>query len=763
MASNPLTATQLISEVAPSLVPPDLQGPPHDYYYWQQQGYNQPSGSPRIPATAGQGTPPTQFSPSPEPPRQDTNRNPIRRFLVRNSPRTRLFPLPGFHKYGSNASIYLDPSLVAAPTQVASSSASVNHPSTITPTEFYFPPTPTSQTDQHLPSLAPLPDNRRGHSHILGTIPRLLYLATMFFLPYFYRSRVHQIFTGVSLTEHEIATLFASREKPEETAQLKHFDEVKRSWNEFIDSVCKEWSTLNIVSVLLLTAIYNVLQLEGTSGSALIQCTALMSLISALMSLTYGCLYIIRFETMRRPYKAMQWAWDARNISRSIWWNVFILLALPSVWLAWSLTLFLICTMAIVWKAASHTRDPHGIGPLPLSVQITVSAFLLVGLIYLVLVVSTFARYDAILDKTWYQRLKNMVNSALENAQEYPSSELESSRPESLRESITSPPRGSVSPAATVPVTPTEPLDPGPPPRSPSSPTSSEHVVWVARKPTQEELLQDPNCKVKLQQGYFLGSPRRRLRAELQRSSLTSVSEEMVASSSSQNESIGVVPPSRQPSSHQLSPKPAPSRFLSPMPSDGSLKDGARRSSPIQTETPLPSPEGQPGSPNQVASSLQPPTAPAQPSHVATSVSDGSFLGETVCDPSPNSTLVSPTPILSRRSSPDQRESPSSSPGQIIAQPTSRPSSRDGLVGDGGSSPNPPGSPMASPSVRESPTLPDHAISQSSLLPQDRSPHDVPPGSELFARDADDTMAHPVSGGESMQDVRTQEEKENNA
>ena len=26
------------------------------------------------------------------------------------------------------------------------------------------------------------------------------------------------------------------------------------------------------------------------------------------MSLIFGCLYVIRFETMRRPHKAMQWA-----------------------------------------------------------------------------------------------------------------------------------------------------------------------------------------------------------------------------------------------------------------------------------------------------------------------------------------------------------------------------------------------------------------------------------------------------------------------
>ncbi|PFH49834.1 hypothetical protein AMATHDRAFT_97707, partial [Amanita thiersii Skay4041] len=119
------------------------------------------------------------------------------------------------------------------------------------------------------------------------------------------------------------------------------------------------------------------------------------------MSLIFGCLYIIRFETMRRPYKAMQWAWDAIHLPHSIWWNVFILLALPSVWLAWSLILFLICTMAVIWQTASHTTNLRGLGSIPLSVQVAISAFLFVGGIYLCLVLNTFARYDDILDKTW--------------------------------------------------------------------------------------------------------------------------------------------------------------------------------------------------------------------------------------------------------------------------------------------------------------------------------------------------------------------------
>jgi hypothetical protein len=39
-----------------------------------------------------------------------------------------------------------------------------------------------------------------------------------------------------------------------------------------------------------------------------IRTAALLSLTSALMSLFFGCIYIVRFGTMRSMYKATRWA-----------------------------------------------------------------------------------------------------------------------------------------------------------------------------------------------------------------------------------------------------------------------------------------------------------------------------------------------------------------------------------------------------------------------------------------------------------------------
>jgi hypothetical protein len=55
-------------------------------------------------------------------------------------------------------------------------------------------------------------------------------------------------------------------------------------------------------------AILTILQIDSAAGDPITRYCALFSLICALMSLLFGCIYIIRFGTMRKPHKAAEWA-----------------------------------------------------------------------------------------------------------------------------------------------------------------------------------------------------------------------------------------------------------------------------------------------------------------------------------------------------------------------------------------------------------------------------------------------------------------------
>ncbi|KIJ40727.1 hypothetical protein M422DRAFT_173447, partial [Sphaerobolus stellatus SS14] len=169
---------------------------------------------------------------------------------------------------------------------------------------------------------------------------------------------------------------------------------LKRSWDSFIDSVLREWKTCNVVSVLLLTAILTILQIESAAADPLIRYSALASLVCAMMSLLYGGVYIICFGRMKQTHKAAIWAEEAQKFT-SVWWNVWVLLAMPTVWLAWSLISYILCIMAFVWRTgtSSDSISPHVTFADALVARVIVTSILAIGLLYFGLILITLRRY----------------------------------------------------------------------------------------------------------------------------------------------------------------------------------------------------------------------------------------------------------------------------------------------------------------------------------------------------------------------------------
>ncbi|KAI5988686.1 hypothetical protein F5J12DRAFT_728082 [Pisolithus orientalis] len=181
-----------------------------------------------------------------------------------------------------------------------------------------------------------------------------------------------------------------------ESQQLIRF---KNSWESFIDSLLREWKTLNLVSALLLSATLSMFTNQEIACNPAIRSMALLSLTFALMSLSYGCIYIVQFSTMKSMYKATRWAQEVQGTSTNILWNVWIMLALPGVWLAWSMILFIASILVFVWRSGS-TTDPSTPSSLPPTEAYTtktfVSFFFFVGGIYFSAIVNTLHGYGRV-------------------------------------------------------------------------------------------------------------------------------------------------------------------------------------------------------------------------------------------------------------------------------------------------------------------------------------------------------------------------------
>ncbi|KAG2365291.1 hypothetical protein BDR07DRAFT_1329494 [Suillus spraguei] len=283
---------------------------------------------------------------------------------------------------------------------------------------------------------------RSSRYFLMDTLPRQIYLHLLLRLPSLYFSRIARIYEDAELSRPDIQRLIDAcapklqNRAPSPVPPGAHYhpqpalplaDEwttpnvspalvrFKHSWEEFINSLLREWKTLNLVSALLLSAILSMFQNTQMAQDPVIRTAALLSLMAALMSLTFGCIYIVRFDTMRSMYKATRWAEEARKTTTFIWWNVWVLLAMPAVWLAWSMIFFVTAIMSFVWRTGSTTDNSS---PAPLSPnailgpRIAITCLLVVGLIDFMLIVKTLNNYGRTRDMEGETRLQGTDESS---------------------------------------------------------------------------------------------------------------------------------------------------------------------------------------------------------------------------------------------------------------------------------------------------------------------------------------------------------------
>ncbi|KAI8984843.1 hypothetical protein BD414DRAFT_417781 [Trametes punicea] len=271
------------------------------------------------------------------------------------------------------------------------------------------------------------------------TLPRQIYLCSLLWLPALYWHRVARVFEDAEVSKPDIQRLidacgdfthdpivdaaivtgFATPTNahispeyqgipyPEDwkppivSPALARF---KYSWELFVDTLMREWKTFNLVSALLCTTILTIFQIEDAAADPITRWSALMSLIFALMSLSYGCVYIVQFGTMRGMERASRWAEEAQKSRTALWWNIWVLLATPAVWLAWSMISFCVAILSFVWRTGSAADQAEGGAPAhaplnatqALGVRVAISAVFAFGLFNFFMIVRTFRSYSRI-------------------------------------------------------------------------------------------------------------------------------------------------------------------------------------------------------------------------------------------------------------------------------------------------------------------------------------------------------------------------------
>ncbi|KZT51812.1 hypothetical protein CALCODRAFT_503052 [Calocera cornea HHB12733] len=273
------------------------------------------------------------------------------------------------------------------------------HSAPLPPLERTSPPPPPPPP----PSLPDVPETNVPLARAyVGFVLKQAYISLMLRLPALYFSRVGRLFMEADLTKTEMKRIVRCMHSPEWEFDLEIGEggvmsqplrEFKLSWEEFNDHVIKEWKTLNLVSALLLTAILTLFQIEVSNEPVTHTC-GLLSLVCALLSLLFGCMYIVRFSTMRTMSKAARWAEAAQESQTNPIWNVWIFLALPSVFLAWSLIFFIATILAYTWTSDPTVPPEYLAAPRSWISRAFVSSVVVLGMLALCGVVSTFKSYS---------------------------------------------------------------------------------------------------------------------------------------------------------------------------------------------------------------------------------------------------------------------------------------------------------------------------------------------------------------------------------
>ncbi|TFK68338.1 hypothetical protein BDN72DRAFT_960327 [Pluteus cervinus] len=252
----------------------------------------------------------------------------------------------------------------------------------------------------------------------VDVIFRQLYWHLLLRVPEVYWSRVSRMIQAADIPDAELASLlyevkvnhpgFASscytlpmsnaKWSSESYLQLEH------SWENFLDSAMREWKIMNLVSVLLLGAIASLLQIELVAMDPLVRTAAFISMVCALMSLLYGCIYSIRFFDLKKPYKAFPWTEHAKKNQLNPFWNVWVFLGMPAIWLVWSLIAYLVAIMAYVWRVGGDGTAVKASPGCILDLRIVVTLVLCLGLVYLCLIIGTLKQYGVVMEDQWREK-----------------------------------------------------------------------------------------------------------------------------------------------------------------------------------------------------------------------------------------------------------------------------------------------------------------------------------------------------------------------
>ncbi|TFK72066.1 hypothetical protein BDN72DRAFT_378122 [Pluteus cervinus] len=235
------------------------------------------------------------------------------------------------------------------------------------------------------------------------------YVLLLFRFPAMYFDRFAHVLEHMDLTRQQVDDVVYARRRSEQQPQpnLGHVAEAeipqglvrfRKCWESLMESLSKEWETMNIVSVLLLGIDVGMIQISDIASQAPTRAASLLSLLCSLTSLLCGCIYAMRTPSMRRVTESTKWIEETIQ-HKTVLWNVWVLIAMPAIWLVWSIVFFLLNVMLYTWQTGTELTPMTKNGSIIVRTVVTFTFVL--QMFYLALVIITLFRWSKPPRRSW--------------------------------------------------------------------------------------------------------------------------------------------------------------------------------------------------------------------------------------------------------------------------------------------------------------------------------------------------------------------------
>ncbi|KAJ7752587.1 hypothetical protein B0H16DRAFT_1545870 [Mycena metata] len=161
---------------------------------------------------------------------------------------------------------------------------------------------------------------------------------------------------------------------------------------EFYMRCIDEWTMAGTSAAILFGVLYTTIQIPGVTFDPAMLTVVQLSTVCLFFGTIYTFILTMAFKRLAKTAKGVLWIREAKCAPRKVFWDAWIMLALPLAWISWGVFYFGIFIMTFLWRSGGATQESGLNNPKPAAYEsyvprVATSFTFALGVVYLMLTV----------------------------------------------------------------------------------------------------------------------------------------------------------------------------------------------------------------------------------------------------------------------------------------------------------------------------------------------------------------------------------------